>query len=169
MTRDDLDQAIDAVAARLTRVVEDDALAARIANALPERSPWLLRSWIPRLAITAGLAALAIAVVLRTFDERSTNVLRTENAGAPFVELRAAVEPTAVEPEPIGRRTTVERSSNFGRTTEDFERSLAAIAAPKAIVLSSLSPEALEASEGLVLAPLRIADLPLTAENDFPY
>ena len=38
--RDRLDEAIDHVAARLTRVEDRRALAARIVDALPERSPW---------------------------------------------------------------------------------------------------------------------------------
>ena len=71
MKREYLDEAIDQVAKRMTHVAEDDSLAARIANALPERSAWSVRWLMPRLAITAGLAALAIAVVLRTFDGRS--------------------------------------------------------------------------------------------------
>ena len=60
MKRDHLDDAIDSVAARLTKVTDDDALATRILASLPDRSLWFLHSWIPRLAITAILAAPAV-------------------------------------------------------------------------------------------------------------
>jgi len=69
--RDRLDEAIDLVTARMTKVEEDTALAARIAVALPERRfglTWIRAGWAPRLAMLA-LAALAITVVLRTFEK----------------------------------------------------------------------------------------------------
>ena len=169
-TYDRLDEAIDQVAKRLTSVAEDDTLAARIANALPERSTWLLRSWIPRLAITAGLAlgAIAISVVLQPFDEGSTDVLRTASASAPFVELHAAVERTPVEPELIVRRTIVERTLNVRRTTPDHERSLAAIDAPDALALRSVAPRELASQAPLEVESLEIPDLRLTSESVSP-
>lgn len=167
--RDGLDDAIDAVAARLTRVPEDETLAARIANALPDRSPWLLSSWIPRLAFgVLALGAIAISVVPHPFDGRSTDVLRTESAGAPFVEFRAVVERTPVEPSSDPRRTTVEQPPNVRRTTADHERSLAAIPAPAALSLEAVAPRELPSQGALMLEPLAIPSLPLTAENDFP-
>ena len=166
MTRDHLDEAIDSVAARLTRVTEDDALAARIINALPERAP--LHWWVPRLAITSVLAIGALLVVLRTFDDGSTDVLRTENAGAPFVEFRAAVERTSVEPELIVRRTIVERPSSDGRTRADHERSLLALSPPAALALAAVAPGDLPGQGELVVESLTIADLPLTADTISP-
>lgn len=165
-TGDRLDDAIEQVAKRLIRVAEDDALAARIANALPERSP--IRWWAPRLAITTGLAIGALFSVLRPFDGRSTGVLRTESSSAPFVEFRAAIQRTSVEPELIVRRSTVERSSNDRRTTADFDRSLAAIASPLPLALGAVEPSDLPGQSPLIVAPLAIADLPLTAENNVP-
>jgi hypothetical protein len=166
MKRDHLDDAIDSVAARMTRVEENDALAIRISSSLPDRRVglgWIFAGWAPRLAVLA-LGALAITVVLRTFDDGSTGVLRTESASVPFVEFRAAVERPAVEPEPIVRRTPVEPSSNDRRTTEDFDRSLEALVAPAALALGTLAPSDLPVQGSLVLEPLAIADLPLTAE-----
>jgi hypothetical protein len=175
MKQDQLDQAIDQVAARLTRVGDNDALASQIINALPDRPAWSLYWLMPRLAITATLAAIAITVVLRTFDERSTAVLRTENASQPAVALGPIVEPlndrrTIVERPSNERRTTVERPSNDRRTLDapDFERSLEAIEALSALELDSLAPVSLPEDAPLTLAPLAIADLPLAPEPISP-
>ena len=70
--QDRLDDAIDRVTARMTAVEEDAALAGRIVSSLPERSVWLPQVWIARLAMGA-LAALAVVVVLRPFDDGSTD------------------------------------------------------------------------------------------------
>ena len=172
MKRDQLDQAIDQVAAQLTRVEHDDVLSQRILASLPDRSPWLWHSWIPRLALTAMLAIAAAYAVLRpfdersttvlqTFDERSTTVLRTENADLPVVELRVAASQTIVERSWNDRRTTVEPPSNDRGTAVDFERSLAAIAALSALTLTPVATSDLPAESGLVVEPLAIADLPL--------
>jgi len=166
---DRLDEAIDHVAKRLmTHVTDDDALATRILASLPDRSPWHLHAWIPRLAITAMLAAAISFVVLRTFDDGSTGVLRSASAGGPFVEFRAVIERTPVEPELIARRTTVERLSNIRRTAEDFERSLDAIAVPAALSLKAVTASELPGQGSLFVEPLTIADLPLTAETISP-
>lgn len=165
-----LDDAIDRVAARITSVEEDDALAARIASSLPERSQWSLHWLMPRLAIAAALAIGMTLVVLQTFDEGSPTVLRSENTGSRIVEPRSIVEPpsndrrTSVERPLRVRRTTVEPSSNDPRTEGDHEYSLAAIAAPEALGVGSLARDALPADDGLAIAPLVIADLPLTAD-----
>ena len=169
---DRLDEAIELVSARMTAVEADAGLAARIANALPGRRvglTWILAGWAPRLAVLA-IAAVAITVFLRMFYERSTEVLRTEGATmAPTI-----VEPpsndlrTIVEPPLIVRSRFVEPSSNLRRTTvevrPDHEFSLPAMAAPEEIAVSSLSAGDLPADEALVIAPLEIAELPLTAE-----
>ena len=164
--RDSLDEAIDQVAKRLTRVEDDAALATHIIGALPERTTWF--GWKLRFALAAIAVAATVGVVLRTVDDGSTDVLRTEVASAPFVEFRAVVEPTTVEPERIVRRTTVERSSNVRRTTADHERSLEPIAAPASLALMTLAPSDLPVQGALVVEPLTIADLPLTAETISP-
>lgn len=168
MKRDQLDHAIDQVAARLTHVTDDEGLALRIIETLPERPTWSLYWLMPRLAITAGIAGIAVTVVLRTLDGRSTEVLRSAVLSSPAMQPAAVTEHrTDVEPAQIVRRTVVERSQNDRRTIEDFERSLAAVAAPDALILESLSPESLPAEDALAIAPLAIADLALTAES-FP-
>jgi hypothetical protein len=162
---DRLDEAIDRVVTRLVRVEENDELATQIVNALPERASWF--GWLPRLAMTAGLAALAVTVVPKMFDERSTTVLRSavlsSSAGQPAAvpEHRTDAGPT-----PNVRRTRVERPQNDRRTigVPDFDRSLPAIAPVASLNLDSLAPDALPASKDLVLESLVIADLPLTAE-----
>lgn len=170
MNRDQLDHAIDQVAARLTHVTDDEGLALRIIETLPERPTWSLYWLMPRLAITAGIAAIAVTVVLQTFDDRSTEVLRSAVLSSPAVQPAGVPEHrTDVEPTQIGRRTIVERPSNDRRTIDvpDFDRSLAAIAAPGVLVVESLSAESLPAEDALAIAPLAIADLALTAES-FP-
>ena len=89
MMRDHLDEAIDHVATHLIRVEDNEGLSTRILSSLPDRSPWSLHSWMPRLAMTAAIGIGVTLVVLRTFDDGSTDVLRTENASAPFVEFRS--------------------------------------------------------------------------------
>lgn len=170
MKRDYLDEAIDQVATRLVRVEDDDRLSTRILESLPDRSPWILRSWIPRLAVTAVLAIGVSLVVLRPFDGGSTDVLRSAVLSSPTVQLvaRAAVAEhrTDVEPPQIVRRTIVERPQNDRRTIDapDFERSLQAIEAVAALSVVSLAPVSLPEDAPLTLEPLAIADLPLTAE-----
>ena len=167
---DHLDDAIDQVAARLTQVDDDPALAARIVAALPQRAGWLAWHWLlPRLAITTALAGAVTLIVLRPFNDGSTGVLRTENARTSIVEMPRTVTPETpgtpiVEPLLTVRRTIVEPSSNVGRTEDDHAFSLAALASPEALGLLSLTTEDLPAEDALAIAPLAIADLPLTAE-----
>ena len=164
--RDRLDDAIDRVAARMTNVEEDAALAGRIVAALPERSAWSGAGWMPRLAVGA-LAALTVAVVLRPFYDGSTDVLRTEGAERAVWrshEPASNDRRTTVEPPVIVRRTPVEHPSNDRRTISDHEFSLPSIPAPEALIVDSMAPEALAGADALELASLVIADLPLTAE-----
>jgi hypothetical protein len=164
---DRLDDAIDLVTRRMTAVEPDAELATRIANGLPDRPTWLPRVWITRFAIGA-LATLAIGVVLRTFYEGSTQVLRREGANVPL----AVVEPpsndhrTPVESPVIVRRTTVEPSSNDRRTIseDDHEFSLAPIDAPDALLLTALAPSELASEPVQEIEPLQIADLPLSSD-----
>ena len=171
MTNDHLDRAIDAVAARLTRVEQDDAFAQRIVNALPERSP--MHWWAPRLAFTAAIVIGVSLGVLRMFDERSTDVLRTAVVSSPAMQLPAAAPEhrTNVEPAFLVRRTIVERPQNDRRTTvdvPDFDRSLQAIEALGALSLASVAPSVLPEDAPLTLPPLAIEELPLTAETISP-
>jgi hypothetical protein len=166
---DRLDDAIDAVAARMTNVTEENGLAMRIADALPERSQWLPFAWISRIAIGA-LATGAIILVLPTFDDGSTTVLRTDDAVAvPIVEQPADDLRTLVEPRQIVRRTSESRPLNLRRTTDDVERpdherSLAPIESAAALDIAALTPAMLPEDAPLTVESLQIADLPLTAE-----
>ncbi len=171
---DQLDQAIDHVAARLTHVTDDEGLALRIIETLPERSGWSLHWLMPRVAFTALLAVATAYVVLRPFDDRSPTVLRTENASEPTVAASPIVERPAndsrtnVEPTLFVRRTAAERSPNESRTIEDHERSLDALEGPAALSLMTLGPSDLPSQGALIVEPLAIADLPLTAEPISP-
>lgn len=162
-----LDDAIDQVAARMTAVKEDDGLALRIASSLPARSGWSLHWLMPRLAVGA-LAAFTLAAVLMPFDDRSTDVPRTDGgmANLPIVEVPSDKHRTVVEPSSTVRRTTVERPSNERGTTVDADHafSLAAIEPPDALSLSPLTPSELAPEALVALEPLVIAHLPLTAE-----
>lgn len=173
--RDRLDEAIDRIAARMTTLEDDTALAARIAAALPERRfglTWILAGWAPRLAVLA-MAAIAITLVLRTFYDGSTKVLRTERASAALsiVEPLSNKRRTLVEPPVIERRTFVELSLNRRGTTvagdlADHERSLPPIEPIAGLAVDALTPSELALEPVLVPAPLMIADLPLS--SDFP-
>ena len=174
MRRDQLDEAIDTVAARLTQVAEDEGLGQRIVSELPERTTWLgwvSASWALRLAV--GVIAIGTTlVVLRTFSDGSTTVLRTESASVP--SERTVVEPpsnerrTFVEPPLIVRRTIVEPPLNVRRTEGDHEFSLPAIAAAAALDIDALAPANLAGYAPLNVEPLEIADLPLTFESFSP-
>lgn len=169
--QDRLDDAIDVIAARMTHVPEDDGLALRIANSLPQRSEWLPLCRVARFALGA-LATIAVIVVLRTFDDCSTTVvLQTESAPAPtpIVEPATNNRRDPVEPSFAVRRTIVEPSLNVRRTTSDaerpdHERSLAAIPSPGELAIGSLSPGDLPAEVALTIPALEIAHLPLSSD-----
>lgn len=175
-----VDDAIDHVAARMTRVDDDPMLASRIVAALPERSAWSLRWLMPRLAITAALAGLAITVVLRTFDEGSTGVGPAE-AGHHSVSGGGAAAPGGVGPAQVGHHgvgvnsakpinvVSAFRRTDSGRTTSaldgpDHEFSLPAIEAVAALDVNALAPANLPEDAPLTVEPLVIADLPMTEE-----
>jgi hypothetical protein len=166
--RDHLDDAIERVGARLTRVEQDDELLARIVARLPRRSSslgWLLGAWAPRLAIVA-LGAIAITGVLAPLEDPSTAVLRTENANLPTVQLRASIEPVVPNrTKPLERLEPPERPEPLVQVTvADHEFALPAIAAVAPLALDNLMPASMSAAAPLTLAPLAIVELPLTAD-----
>lgn len=180
--RDRLDAAIDQVTARMVQVRDDEELALRIASALPERSSrfgWL----IPQFA---AIAAFAIAAVVWTMREPATPSL----SPLPSADVVAvmAVPNTVAAVEPGTALRTLPLESAFARAGElrwdkpleplepldpvnplggDHERSLPPIEAMSAIVMNDVAPGELPASAALMLAPIEIADLPMTAES-FP-
>jgi len=168
--RDRLDETIDIVAARMTNVEKDAALAARIANSLPERRlgwTWIRAGWAPRLAMLA-LAALAITVVLRTHHSDRVTPPKPGHQSVSVTPAEPGVVRVGsgdVKPRRVsvgfafrrtGSRTTIDRP--------DHQRSLAPIDAPGALSLTALTPSELALEPALVLAPLEIADLPLSSD-----
>ena len=171
--RDQLDEAIDRVAARMTQVDDNDALASQIVNALPERSigfGWLFRSWAPGLAMIAVVIAAGIVWSNRGTPESSP--IASPIAGAPNTEVTPLVasvreaEPNRTLPlEPVEPLEPLELSLEPSKT--DFEHSLPSIAAVASLELEVIAPATLPEDAPLTLAPLAIADLPM-AENISP-
>jgi hypothetical protein len=165
--RDRLDDAIDRVTARLTHVDEDPIFVSRVVAALPERVSWLgwlFHAWAPRLAMMAIVVGAATLVSRRgpapIAPETNAPIVAVSPVTPP-AELVAAVAPAAVSTWPLERLEPLERMEPL---RHDHERSLAGIEAPAALAMQSLAPADLPADEGLSLAPLAIADLPMTAE-----
>lgn len=166
-----LDDAIDQVTARMTAVTPDDDLAVKIVSALPERPGSLSLVWIARFAMGA-LATLALAVVLRTFDDGSSGVGPAE-AGrhsasvTPFEAGNMGVTPD-LEPRAVSVASALRRADSRRPTIEsdsqDHEFSLAAIDAVAALDVGAIALADLSEDAPLTLEPLVIADLPLTAE-----
>ena len=177
MTRDQLDQAIDHVAARLTHVTHDEALARRIIETLPERSGWSLHWLMPRLAITAVLAIGVSLVVLRMFDERSTNVqtgvqtnvqtnVQTDVPTHALSNDRLNARPNGRMNDRLNVRLNVRLNDRL--EVPDFDRSLEALDALGALSLASVAPSVLLEDALLTLPQLAIEELPLTAETISP-
>ena len=183
--RDQLDDAIDHLVARMVRVEEDDTLASRIVSALPERNTWfgwLSHSWAPRLAMIAMVVAAGL--VWGNRGQLENTPIEPPLASAQPTTALAPLVASVREAEP---NRTMRSESAFARhnsselrrdkrlepvepmeLVSDFERSLDAIAAPDALVLQSLAPPSLPEDAPLTLEPLVIADLPLTAETFSP-
>jgi hypothetical protein len=147
------------------QVREDEDLAMRIAIALPERSSrfgWL----IPQFAV---IAAFAIAAVVWTMRDPATPSLLPSSD---VVAVMAVPNPVvAREPGTAFRTLPLERLEPLEPVEPldgDHERSLAPIAAMSALVMSDMDPDALPGSPALVLAPIAITELPLTAESFSP-
>lgn len=159
---DRLEAAIDQVAARMVAVPDDPEMALRIAGALPDRASRL--GWlIPQLA---ALGAIVIAAVVWSMREQPAIVLQvlpsTEIAAvSAFPRVDASAPVTVVSTLPSEPSEPPELSE------PDFERSLPALEAVDALVVSDLTPRELPASPALVLAPIGVTELPLTAES-FP-
>ena len=162
---DRLDSAIDQVAARIVQVRDDEELALRIAGALPGRSSrfrWLL----PQLA---AVAAFAIAAVVWTTRDTATPSLLTAVVAVMAVPNSVAAVPpgTASRAKPSEPVEPVKPLDSLPREG-DFDRSLAPIEAMNALVVSDLEAQDLPAASPLVLPPIAITDLPLTAESFSP-
>jgi hypothetical protein len=166
--RDRLDDAIDDVVTRLVHVKENDALATQIINALPERVSWfgwLFHSWAPRLAMIAIVAVAGIVWGNRTpaTTPQLDPLASTLTVPQPVVLVASVREAEPNRTMPLEHLEPLERME----PSADFDRSLAAVAAPGVLTIESLSPASLPAEDALAIAPLAIADLALTAES-FP-
>jgi hypothetical protein len=178
--KDPIDTAIDQVTARMVQVREDEDLALRIAAALPARSTRF--SWlIPQFA---AIAAFAIAAVVWTMREPApTSLLPSSDVVAVIAVPNTVVarEPgTALRTQPLESAFARHNSGELRRDGlenlesvepvdgPDFERSLAPIAAMSALVMRDMEPGALPGAPALTLAPIEIADLPMTAESFSP-
>jgi hypothetical protein len=164
--KDPIDTAIDQVAARMTAVPDDDQLTQRIVASLPERSSRF--SWlIPQFA---AIAVFAIAAVVWTLRGPATPLLLPSSDVVTVMAVPNPVvarEPgTALRTQPLERLEHLEPVEPLGGA--DFERSLAPIEAMSALVMSDMDPDALPGSPALVLAPIAITELPLTAESFSP-
>jgi hypothetical protein len=174
---DRLDAAIDQVTARMVHVRDDEDLALRIASALPERSSrFHLRaarfggqvSWlIPQFA---AIAAFAIGVVLwTTRDTAPPSLLPSSDVVAVMAvpnTVVASAPGTVFRIQPLEPLVHLEPVEPLDRP--DFDRSLAPIAPMTALVVTDVAPGELAPTPELLLAPLVIADLPLTAESFSP-
>ena len=177
---DRLDDAIDLVAARMTAVEADAALAGRIVSSLSERSVWLPRVWISRVAMGA-LAAAAVIVVLRPFyrsagegpakaGHYSVGVGVGVGVGAgvgvgPDAGVSAGAGPAKAGHYTVDEGADPAEVAHQGATmvdNPDHEFSLAAIDAPDALSLTALTPTELALEPALAPASLMIADLPLS-------
>jgi hypothetical protein len=162
---DGLDRAIDHVAAQLTRVDDDPALAARIAASLPERITWLgwlSHSWAPRLAMLAIVVAAGWlgtrgeAPMVPTPAEPQASIVATP---APFAPPLVETMERSARVEPLKRREPKEAARPL-----DFERSLPPIAAVAALEFESLMPASLPEDAPLTVEPLALVTLPLASD-----
>ena len=150
----------------MVQVREDEDLALRIVDALPERSSrfgWL----IPQFA---AIAAFAIAAVVWTMRDPATPSLLPSSD---VVAVMAVPNPVsgAENPEPHLEPCPWNAWNPWNLWNlwmVDHERSLAPIEAMSALVMSDMDPDALPGSPALVLAPIAITELPLTAESFSP-
>ena len=166
--RDRLDEAIDHVVTRMVHVEDNDALATQIINALPERASWfgwLFHSWAPRLA----MIAIVVAVGIVWGNRKPATTPQLDLLASTLTVPQPAVFVASVREAEPNRTMPVEHLEPLERMepSADFDRSLAAVAAPGVLAIELLSPESLPAEDALAIAPLAIADLALTAES-FP-
>jgi len=170
--RDKLDAAIDQVAARMTAVHEDADLTTRLVATLPDRSMfggWLFQSWAPRLAVIA-IVAIGAALWNQNGVQRPSPspASKVSDTPAALVAFAPVVVPNRPRTRPLEPLEPLERLEPSEVVRADHERSLPVIEAMTALGMSSLAPGDLPVSEALTLAPIEIAELPMTAENFSP-
>lgn len=167
---DTLDAAIDRTAARMVAVPEDPEMVTRIVSVLPDRSSRL--AWlVPQFAALSAIVVAAVLWSTRERPEAPAPLPAVEIAGMTSLPgVITAQDPgTHREPgtEPSEPFEPSEPSEPSEPLKSDFERSLPALEIVGSLMVSDVTPSALPASPALELAPIGVADLPLTAES-FP-
>lgn len=161
---DRLDTAIDHVASRMVAVADDGEMTLRIVSALPERTS-RLRWLIPQLAAIGAIAIAALFWTTRSNTRPALAALPTLD-GPNMVGLANAVaasEPgTALRTMPLER---LERLERLEPLEGDHERALSPMEAVAALLVPSMSPVEIPATELLTIAPIAVSDLPMTAES----
>ena len=161
--RDQLDDAIDHVAKRLTHVDDDAQFSARVIAALPERVTWfgwLTHSWAPRLAMMAIIAGTFVFWSARHSNEVAPAAQPLASVANPnWPQLTRSVEPERLE---LVSRMPLEPVEPL-EPMEPYQ-GLPSIDAPKAIAVNEVGPVALPDGGSLSLPSLTLTELPLTAE-----
>ena len=161
---DRLDTAIDHVASLMVAVPDGGEMTLRIGSALPERTS-RLRWLIPQFA-AIGVTVI-VALVWTTRNESTSEIaMLPSSAGTSMIGLAspvAANEPgTPLRTMPLERLELLERLEPL---EGDHERALLPIEAVAALVVPSMSPIEIPATELLTIAPIAVSDLPMTAES----
>lgn len=159
-----LDETIDRVAADLTMVSADPALAARIADRLETRKTL---GW-QRLALAgvavAAIAVLAVVVSNITRDVPAVDVARATSPAAPRVEPSSAAAATTVGAAESTTAVAPERAVRQRRAPAPTQDPLPelpqidALSSPELIAIDTLPTDTL-AIEPVDLAPLGMANL----------
>jgi hypothetical protein len=161
---DRLDFAIDHVASRMVAVPDDGEMTLRIVSALPERTS-RLRWLMPQLAAIGAIVIAALVWTTRNESSREIAMLPS-SPGTSMIGLAnpiaAAAPGTALRTMPLERLELLERLEPL---EGDHERSLLPIEAVAALVVPSMSPVEIPATELLTIAPIAVSDLPMTAES----
>jgi hypothetical protein len=165
--QESLDETIDRVAAHLTMVPADPALAARIADRLETRK---MLGW-PRVAVAgvavAAIALLAVVVSNITREEPAVEVARaTSPAPAPRIAAPQAAAPagaavestTAIAPNGVARRRPAPQPADD--PLPELPQ-IDALNSPALLALDTLPTDILTI-EPVDLAPLGMADLTVT-------
>ena len=159
-----LDTAIDHVAARMVAVPDDGEMTRRIVSALPERTS-RLRWLIPQFAAIGAIVIAALAWPTRN-ESTADIAMRPSSAGASMIGL---ANPVAADAPGTALRTTplepLEPLEALEPLEGDHERALLPIDAVAALVVPSMSPVEIPATELLTIAPIAVSDLPMTAES----
>jgi len=191
---DQLNAAIDRVAAKLVSVEPDQLMADRIASQLPERLA--TRSWMIRLAPQFAAATAMALLAYFLFSNRSTDAgLRTAthdvapaasaSARETSGELRRdpAVAASGREGGPVASASARETSGELrwdlavaasgreGRLAADtFDRDfgLKPVAGPREIALVGIEAPPVIDLPSVEVAPIVLTDLPLASESPSP-